>query len=80
MKPVDLTKVPGRPCKGCGRKLYLLRDENGKTIPLDAVAPTWRVYGEPENFTAVRTPTTFVSHFATCGAANEFSAAKRGGS
>ena len=68
-------------CKGCGKKLYWGITEDGKTIPLDAVAPVYYVkLGMNENkkngtekIEIFREPNAFVTHFATCPKANQFS-------
>lgn len=63
-----------RPCKGCGRRLAFVKDQNGKTHPLDLVAPTFAIrvdsLGHPF---AERASDVYVSHFATCPKANDFS-------
>lgn len=79
------TPAPAPPvsrCKGCGRKVYFLKDEKGTTQILDAVAPCYQI--EQYNLTGA-TPQTvemevkvtrnrlaFVSHYATCPKASQF--------
>jgi hypothetical protein len=75
-----MTPRETRPCKACGKKLLFVRDEHGKLHPLDAEAPVWVViqdlYGNP---TAVRAANSYVTHFATCPSANEFSKGRSAG-
>lgn len=69
-------------CKGCGREIiWALNGATGKRVPLDAVAPVYLLlvgtgkHGENE---CVPAPAqTYVTHFATCSKANEFSGSKR---
>jgi len=73
------------PCKGCGKPIVFAKDSAGKVIPLDPVAPVYRVFlSEVDGHRCElveRKPmdrtTGMVSHFATCPAANDFSASKR---
>ena len=58
-----------RPCRKCGRDIAMVRNEAGKWMPLDTVAPTYRIV----DGVATRTPDVFVSHFATCPDAAHFS-------
>ena len=75
---VDLSKAETRPCKACKRKLYFVRNEEGKMVPLDAVAPTFRIgLDTAGDLIAIRATTTFVSHFATCPSANDFSSSRK---
>lgn len=70
---VDATPFT-RPCRACGRTIAMVRTPDGTSIPLDMVAPVWRIEtdltGEP---VAVRDMGARVTHFATCPSANEFS-------
>lgn len=63
-----------RHCK-CGAKIVFAEDvENGETIPLDAVAPTYSYWFEDGKAKCSRAGRSVcVSHFATCKNANEFS-------
>ena len=56
-------------CKGCG-KTILWAKVGDKTIPLDAIAPCYQQTGEN---TFVRVHNSYVTHFATCSHANQFS-------
>ncbi len=65
-------------CRGCGRKIIWAITAEGKNIPLDLVAPVYsvalhRIEDGTEVYTATRLGMTFVSHFATCPKANQFS-------
>jgi hypothetical protein len=67
-------------CRGCGRKILWATGPNGKPIPLDAVAPVYAVkpgLSALDGPTAERLPDAYVTHFATCSKANEFSAGKK---
>jgi len=66
------------PCKGCGKTIIWGQTPDGKKIPLDPVAPTYTIMGPgPDgNPVAIRASSTYVSHFATCPKANEFSRKK----
>jgi hypothetical protein len=60
-------------CKGCGKTIVWGETEDGKRIPLDPKPPVYRFneHGKLERVDAS------VTHFATCSAANDFSASKR---
>jgi hypothetical protein len=71
-------------CKGCGRDILWGVDEKGTRIPLDPRAPVYHVMAfDPETNTyAVEraggsVPTNYVSHFATCPKAKDFSRSTR---
>lgn len=68
-------------CKGCGKKIIWGMTEDGKVIPLDKVPPVYEVfYGfEMANKLPLikRKEGHYVTHFATCPKANEFSRAKK---
>ncbi len=67
-----------RPCKACGCPLTIATQANGKPIPLDRRSPVYRFEKDlTGTLVAVRDTTAFVSHFATCPKAEQFSAAKR---
>ena len=61
-----------RQCRACGKKLAFAVGPNGKTIPLDMVAPVYRLDGD----VAVRAEGHYVTHFATCTKPNDFSRSK----
>jgi hypothetical protein len=67
-----------RKCKGCGAALWFVLTNEGKIIPLDIKSP---VYEVEEDMTgekrATRRGTAYVTHFATCSKANDFSGSKR---
>lgn len=61
-------------CKGCGKPILWAIDDAGKKQPLDTTPPTWVVIGNEKDGTPkVRRSAGYVSHFATCPAANQFS-------
>lgn len=70
MKPV--------PCRGCGAQIVFAHGPNG-LIPLDTRAPVYQfVEGEPgQSGEARRAPMHFVSHYATCPKAREFSKGRK---
>ena len=74
-------------CRGCNKKVYFVRDREGKDQILDAVAPVFSVspdfwgFGEElieKTNRVVRTHFAFVTHFATCRDANKFGKSKKG--
>lgn len=69
-------------CKGCGAEILWAKNENGKMMPLDAKAPVYVLTIRNDMGTEARCQRAekgraFVSHFATCPKANEFSGSKR---
>ena len=71
-------------CKGCGKEILWATTKEGKRIPLDATAPVYmRVQADPsmgfqlQDPVAERVHVAYVSHFATCPKANQFSASRR---
>jgi hypothetical protein len=69
-------------CKGCGRQIiWALNPDTGKRVPLDAVAPVYflieRSREEGGNECVPAPAHTYVTHFATCSKANEFSGPKK---
>lgn len=88
------TRLPGeQPCKGCGKPVIFVRDDQGKTQILDARAPVYSLAsfteyeGKNANVDGVaavaaihtvsRDRIAFVTHFATCAKANAFSASNK---
>lgn len=68
-------------CRGCGRKILWARTEDGKAIPLDAVAPVYEAHEAEsaergDTLIARRATTSYVSHFVTCPKRDEFRKAK----
>lgn len=61
-------------CKGCGKRIFFVKTNEGKTIPIDPSPPIYCITGSG---TAVRESGSFVTHFATCSKANEFSGGRR---
>ena len=66
-------------CRGCGKKIVWVEDNNGKKIPLDPVAPVYQIDIAAAALApgctkiATRRKDCMVSHFATCPDANKFS-------
>jgi len=71
--------VKTTPCKGCGKPIVWAKDEKGTSHPLDARAPVYHFNGGDldAEFTVYRLTGSWVSHFATCPKANEFSKGKK---
>jgi hypothetical protein len=75
---VDLSRAVTRACRACGKALYFVPNEHGKTVPLDAKALTYRIDLDANGeLIAIRSIRSFVTHFATCPAADQFSGSKR---
>lgn len=69
-----------RNCIKCGCPLGFGQTHTGKLIPLDLRAPVYTVVFEKTDSHGVqvtRTQLAFVSHFATCKFADEFSGSKK---
>jgi len=66
--PADIISA----CRGCGKKIIWGRDDKGSLIPLDPRPPTYTLVIH-ENEPRVTRSRAYVSHFATCPNANEFS-------
>lgn len=63
-----------RPCKACGTPLHFVRTMEGKLMPLDEKAPVFVIHEDAEGEPiAVRKHEAWVSHFATCPKAGDFS-------
>jgi hypothetical protein len=69
----DHLKPFAQNCRLCGKMLvFAVNRQTGARVPLDTVAPTFTVEINGEaSLMAERSP-AYVSHFATCPAANEF--------
>lgn len=72
------------PCKGCGKPIVFVEVMHGDgrkaTVPLDLSAPVYAITeegmcGYPNR--AERRRAAYVSHFATCPKAGDFSASKK---
>ena len=61
-------------CRGCGKKIVWGETPEGKKIPLDPSPPTY--YYDDDSGECERTHNIYVSHFATCPFANDFSGSK----
>jgi hypothetical protein len=68
----DHLKQYTRKCRACGKLLLFAVTDAGMRVPLDTVAPTFTVKLEGDCSLRAARSDTFVSHFATCPAANEF--------
>lgn len=70
-------------CRGCGAEIIWAKNENDKLIPLDAKAPVYVLtiregMGHETRCQRAEKGRAFVTHFATCPKANEFSGGKNG--
>jgi hypothetical protein len=65
-----------RACKGCGRKIQLVKDADGKIHPLDLSAPTFTVEEDMTGTKVAVRSSAFVSHFSTCPKVDQFAASK----
>lgn len=66
-----------RSCKGCGARLLFVKDAAGKVHPLDLKAPVFSVITDMTGEKVAERTDAYVSHFATCPKANDFSGSKR---
>lgn len=70
-----------RDCYKCGCPLGFGRTVEGKLIPLDLRSPIYAVTGGVYQVAGergvIRTELSYVSHFATCPHANDFSGARK---
>jgi hypothetical protein len=73
-----MTEPLRRACKGCGCPLIFVTGPNGKIIPLDERAQVYRLgkdlMGEP---VAEVVAGAYVTHYASCPKASDFSKGKR---
>lgn len=60
-------------CKGCGKKVIFVKDEDGKTQILDPQPPVYGYADLPNGPWCYRLKFAAVSHFSTCPKANDFS-------
>lgn len=64
-------------CKGCGKEILWAVDAQGTRHPLDTTPPTYVIVGAHKDGTPMVVRSSgYVSHFATCPQANEFSRRK----
>jgi hypothetical protein len=68
--------VSGSVCKGCGKPIRFAKNLAGKYIPLDERAPVYEIVKVLGEERAQLTERAFVTHFATCAKANDFSKKK----
>jgi hypothetical protein len=73
------TELKTSPCRGCGKPMVWGETPDGKKIPLDPKPPVYHRDGQKPDGTLIvlRLPDAYVSHFATCAKANDFSASKK---
>lgn len=69
------------PCRGCGKQVVFITDNNGKRQVLDPVSPVFHRIKDPDSGTHFWIQETggqaMVSHFRTCSRANDFSGKNR---
>jgi hypothetical protein len=66
-----------RDCRLCGCPLGFGETADGKWIPLDLRSPVYVVIESGAKSRAVRNMNTYVTHYATCPQASEFSKKKQ---
>lgn len=66
-------------CRGCGKRIFWGVTDDGKKVPLDPTPPTYYLGDliSGGTFKIMRSDTCYVSHFATCSHANEFSGSRK---
>lgn len=68
-------------CKGCERPILYAKDTDGKTQVLDPSAPVYEIWGDDNKAQGSklvkRDRHAYVTHFATCPDATEFSKSHR---
>jgi hypothetical protein len=66
-------------CKGCGKDVLWSKTKEGKNVPLDPKAPVYRVAEDlfGGEVALLERTGSYVSHFATCPKADNFSASNR---
>lgn len=80
-----MPKPPGyatTPCRGCGKAIVFVTNNEGKSVPLDPVAPVYVRMRDGDGGALWARDTSgeiLVSHFATCSRANDFSGSSRRG-
>jgi hypothetical protein len=68
------------PCRGCGKPMVFAEMMDKKKIPLDPRAPVYRIVTADADGTPLiveRDREVYVTHFATCPKASEFSGGKK---
>lgn len=67
-----------RPCKACGRQIWIVKGPNGKAVPLDmeSTKHVYEVSVSAETGAYAVLGTGYVSHFLTCSDPNRFSKGK----
>ena len=66
------TQFAQKTCK-CGKRIVWAKTPEGKVVPLDPVAPTYDVRLNLMGDQTAERSSAYVSHFATCPNANDFS-------
>lgn len=69
-------------CRGCGKKIFFAKTQDGKQIPLDVGPPVYILmkFQDAETgkwiYRCDQEKSSFVNHFTTCVKANDFSSSK----
>jgi hypothetical protein len=67
-----------RSCRGCSRQIHLLSTAEGSVIPLDLASPVYEITVDfAGQRVARKIENAYVTHFASCPKANDFSKSKR---
>lgn len=69
--------IARRPCRGCGVPIFFAWTPEGKKIPLDPRSPTYALVRDLTGELKATRTEAWVSHYATCPKANDFSASNR---
>lgn len=65
---------PGqRRCRGCNKTLLFAPTSEGKIIPLDLAPPVYKLETDMTGVVVAVRVDAYVTHFATCVKANDFS-------
>jgi hypothetical protein len=66
------------PCRGCGKPVLFASTTEGRSIPLDLVAPVYAMIDSSNGRIRARRSTAhLVSHFATCPMVGRFNPLRR---
>lgn len=71
-------EIERRNCRACGCPLAFVPGPNGKKIPLDERSAVYRIANDMlGNPVAEKVTDAYVTHFASCAKANDFSGKKK---
>ena len=66
-----------RRCRGCNKTLLFAKTSEGKIIPLDLSAPVYKLETDMTGVMVAVRVDAYVTHFASCPKADEFSKGKK---